>query len=272
MVATADAAQQAKRIDRDKRRIEAALLAALYGTLGRTKTHARSAYRLGHDPGSAAQQTLAGNLRIPGLGPTLARHMLAANLQGRSRTVKAAQQHTDVDPALLAGLLLLDDEQSELDRYELGVGPLVDRLALRVSAAVATAVVEATRHAASGEAEQPTPEAAISAALATVGVARPTEAAPTGAYSIQQLGEYVVGVGYADGQAAVLEHPDVADTLVGLQYHTMGDSHVRPLHASFDGQVRTAAEWESMGVTPPDWDWQGVPQYGCRCWLVPEWK
>lgn len=246
-------------IDGDRRRLELAALAAVAGVLSRVGTHARSAYRMGRDPGADVVTTLAGGGNVTGIGPRLASVATAANYAARQRTAREARSG-GVDPAVLAGLLTLGRtaESALAAGYEQQAQGYVDSLARRAAVAVRDAVGgrDAT-------------EASIGAALATSGVAGQTRANPAGPWAVRQLAVLLIGLGYADGQGAVLGHPEVARDLSALTYHTRGDGRVRPLHARLHGMTRPPADPVWQRVTPPRWSHDGMPQWGCRCWRVP---
>jgi len=68
---------------------------------------------------------------------------------------------------------------------------------------------------------------------------------------------------YANGRAKQQADPELLKLRPFLQYCTMGDTHVRPEHAAWNGIIKAADDpwWNSHTpyVSPGDW-------YGCRCW------
>lgn len=255
--------QRAKRIDRDRRRIELAALLASFGILRQAKRHAIAAYRLGHDPAAAVYDTLTGNGRINGLGPHVADAMTAAHLAGRRRSVNETTRRTDIDRGILIGLLLLgDDEQTALTaEYERTAQKMIEPMAARVR--------DAVRQAIQSQRPQPTakilrfsPEQAIAETLAKQGVSAPTLLMPVADYAVQRLYEAAVGIGFQDGSGAVLDSPAVSKTIVAIRYRTMRDNRVRPTHREMEGVTRPPDDpvWES---------WTAPCGFGCRCVNLP---
>src|SRR5581483_9371258 len=69
--------------------------------------------------------------------------------------------------------------------------------------------------------------------------------------------------GFQAYQASAYEVMDrQRDVLPYWQYHSMGDSHVRPTHAALNGVV-LPADHEFWRTHFPPWD------YGCRCQIIP---
>jgi SPP1 gp7 family putative phage head morphogenesis protein len=256
----------AVRTDRDKREAEAAILLACLSVLRRAKTHAVAAYRLGHDPGDAVHDTLAGNGYMSGLAPSLVDGMLSAHQLGRRRAVLNARDRSDVPWSTLAGLLLLDDAEHDrlVAEYERAVQPAIDQLSKRV----ATAVRQAAVGASIADLKEPrvelielTPEQAIRDALNRAGVAAPVEGEPTRAYAVERLIETQVVQTYEAGRGAVLDNPAVSAQVIGFTYRTMRDDRVRPTHRAMEGVSRP--------VDDPLWDvWRPPCGFNCRCVLL----
>ena len=269
-----DPAAEAALADREKRRAELAALATLAGLLQRVRTDAVAAWRHGLDVGGSVANHLVGLVdaatdaaREVSLSAVAGGVAAVTWILGRRRTVAQAIG-AGVAAQVLDGLANPTPQEQATARagFTRLAMPLVARLAKRAAGKVRDAVAVVKGCVAQVR-------AAVATALDAAGVgSRPqgwTRRNWPGAWAVEQVLEYLAGVGHRTGADEVLAVPAVAAKLTHFVYLTQRDTVVRPFHQSLDKMVRPVADPIWRGVTPPAWSWKGVPQYGCRCQRLP---
>lgn len=248
-------------IDRDRRGIANAGVQVATKLAGQAMRYAQQALRFGNDPVNALNAVLLGNNDTTHASAieVLAQVMVVSNLKGRrrsiinasrniegvslARTEPAQRKLTDEEKALLA-LLLLDDD--EIIALQAEYGPIAQRLLEEATVGLVERV-----EGASG--------ASIRDAFTSAGFS------PDDPSELRNIFTTAGVRGYEDGRDRAWQEPVIREALWGFHYSAILDDRTTKLCTDLDGTVVPLGDPFIARFRPPN-------HFHCRSALVEVWR
>lgn len=251
-------------IDRDRRGIANAGVTVASRLAGQAMRYAQQAVRFGHDPVNALNAVLLGdevNSTHASAIDVLTQVMVVSNLKGRRRSIINAHRHiegvslarseadksqrklTDTEKALLA-LLLLDDD--EIFALQSQYGPIAHRLLEEATLPLVERIEGATG-------------AEIREAFTSAGFS------PDDPHELRNIFTTAGVRGYEEGRWTGWNAPPIRDSLYGFHYSAILDDRTTELCRTLDGMIAPKDDPIWQRFTPPN-------HFRCRSTLIEVWR